>query len=43
MFLLIVPVTLFSIPMEKHIPVESGCMDNDVSSSSESNDSDFET
>ncbi|XP_071627062.1 cytosolic carboxypeptidase 1 isoform X2 [Temnothorax longispinosus] len=31
------------IPLEKHIPVESRCMDNDVSSSSESNDSDFET
>ncbi|XP_011693107.1 PREDICTED: cytosolic carboxypeptidase 1-like isoform X2 [Wasmannia auropunctata] len=31
------------IPMEKHIPVESRCMDNDISSSSESNDSDFET
>ncbi|XP_018377160.1 PREDICTED: cytosolic carboxypeptidase 1-like isoform X2 [Trachymyrmex cornetzi] len=31
------------IPVEKHIPVESGCMDNDISSSSESNDSDLET
>ncbi|XP_018303936.1 cytosolic carboxypeptidase 1 isoform X2 [Mycetomoellerius zeteki] len=31
------------IPVEKRIPVESRCMNNDVSSSSESIDSDFET